>query len=330
MSRISPGTIIVGIFAVLFGLAGAYAVREYLTQKPEEVAQETRPRLVSVPTASVDIEPGRRITIGDIAILRLTPEQVRERNLPPNYMLNTAQIANRVLRKPLEKGEVFLTSDLYPQGMGPSVAERLKPGYRAMTVPIVNYGLASPGAQVDVLFRTVPQSKNDLDATTVTLLENVELLALGQSQVPGAVTRPGFENVTLAVLPEQASALDIVKNRGELSLVLRNPNDIAMNAAAPPQTLETLLGLRKPTFSTEVYRGGRLQVNTFRQAEQAPFAFTRLPIGSDREQPVSIEPEADATNATSIEAAPDADTTEPLKTTQSAPADGPAGIVTPS
>jgi Flp pilus assembly protein CpaB len=329
MSRISPGTIIVGIFAVLFGLAGAYAVREYLTQKP--VAEEApRPRIVNVPTASIDIEPGRKLTYGDIAILRLTPEQVRERNLPENYMLNTQQITDRMLRNPLKKGDVFLTTDFYPQGMGPSVAERLKPGYRAMTVPIVNYGLASPGAQVDVLFRTVPQSENDLDATTVTLLENVEILALGQTQVPGSATRPGHGNVTLAVLPKQASALDIVKNRGELSLVLRGPSDVAMNAAAPPQTLETLLGLQKPTFSTEVYRGGKLQVNTFRQTETAPFAFTRLPIGSDREQPVSIEPDADATNATSIDVAPNADPTEPLKTTQTAPADEPAGVFTSS
>ncbi len=330
MSRISPGTIIVGIFAVLFGLAGAYAVREYLTQKPEVAKEEPRPRIISVPTASIDIEPGRKLTYGDIAILRLTPEQVRERNLPENYMLNTRQITDRVLRNPLKKGDVFMTNDFYPMGMGPSVAERLKPGYRAMTVPIANYGLAAPGSQVDVLFRTVPQSENDLDPTTVTLLENVEILALGQTQVPGAATTPGQGNVTLAVLPKQASALDIVKNRGELSLVLRAPNDVALNAAAPPQTLETLLGLQKPTFSTEVYRGGKLQVNTFRQEETAPFAFTRLPVGSDREQPVSIEPEVDATNATSIEAAPNADAAEPLKTTQTTPADDPAGVVTPS
>ena len=45
MSRLSPGSIIVVIFAILFGLAGAYSVKAYL--KPAPVEQAEAPRAVA-------------------------------------------------------------------------------------------------------------------------------------------------------------------------------------------------------------------------------------------------------------------------------------------
>ena len=38
MQRLSPGTLILGIFAVLFGLVGAYAVKKYTQDQPAPVA----------------------------------------------------------------------------------------------------------------------------------------------------------------------------------------------------------------------------------------------------------------------------------------------------
>jgi pilus assembly protein CpaB len=332
MSRISPGTIIVGIFAILFGLVGAYAVRQYLTQELEVAAEEPAPpQVFRIPVASVDLKPGRPLNVSDVAILRLTREQLIEQNLPENYMTNPRQIFNRILRGPLKQGEAFLTTQFYPIGMGPNVAERLKPGYRAMTIPVTNpltvAGFATPGSLVDVLFRTFPNSRSELQETTVTLLENVEVLALGLNQVPGTNTAGRSQNtVTLAVTPHQANALKVVEKRGELSLVLRAPDDVVMNAAAEPQTLRTLLGLNKPTFSTEVYRGGRLEVNTFRNDESAPMAFTRLPVGSPATAQTQVPNAAAGENTTSIETPPEAPVTDEPNATQGEPAT--AGVPT--
>lgn len=328
MSRISPGTIIVGIFAILFGLVGAYTVREYLTQtqEPVVVAEEPEaPQVFQIPVASIDLKSGRPLNVSDVVILRLTREQLAEKDLPENYMTNPRQIFDRILIGPLKQGEAFLTTQFYPLGMGPNVADRLKPGFRAMTIPIANpttvAGFVSPGSLVDVLFRTFPNAQGELLETTVTLLENVEILALGLNQVTGANTAGRSQNtVTLAVTPHQANALKVVEQRGELSLVLRGPNDVVMNAAAQPQTLQTLLGLNKSTFSTEVYRGGKLEVNSFRNNETAPSAFTRLPVGSPATAQTQVPDAATDENTTSIESKADAPAADQPNSAQTEPA----------
>ncbi|MCO6457790.1 MAG: Flp pilus assembly protein CpaB, partial [Pirellulaceae bacterium] len=285
MSRISPGTVIVGIFAVLFGLVGAYAVRKSL-QRPEQQAEA--PQLNVVPVASIDLIPGRTLSVGDIAIMRLTAEQIRERGLPEGYMTNSQQIIGRTLREPLKQGQPFMTTDLYPEGMGPSVAERLKPGLRAVTVPIANTaavaGMATPGSFVDVLFRTDSSfGGEELAQTTITLLESVEVLAFGQNILPG--TRPpnrpqAQDTVTLAVSPEQAAALKVVEDRGDLMLTLRSPADLEYISDPQPLTLDSLLGLAAapPPATTEIYRGTNKETMSFLSEEPPMTRITARPV----------------------------------------------------
>ena len=66
VSRITPGTVIVGIFAVLFGLVGAYGVRKYLQTEKPAPPPPAAPRTQIVPLASMDLQPGRTIVLGDI------------------------------------------------------------------------------------------------------------------------------------------------------------------------------------------------------------------------------------------------------------------------
>ena len=103
MSRISPATVLLGVFAVLFGIVGAYLVKQRLTEKPTVTeapveAPATQPAPLIVPLASMDLQPGKTITLGDIALHRLAPEQLAERGIEGGYMLNTEQIIGRVLR----------------------------------------------------------------------------------------------------------------------------------------------------------------------------------------------------------------------------------------
>lgn len=264
MSRISPGTLIVLIFAVLFGLVGAYAVRRQLTTKPQEAAQQPepeRPRRVSIPLAAVNLDANRPLTMGDIAIVTGTPEELAKRyKLPASYMVDSRQIIGRVLRKPLTPMKAFSPDLFYPDGMGPSVAERLKPGYRAVTVNVdgsgMMHGFATPTSIVDVLFRS--EEQKDKPATTVTLIEGVEVLALDKNAVPGRAGNEPLATVTLAVTSSQANALKIAEGRGEFSLALRNPNDDSLVVSAGPRTLQSLLNIpeTKKPFRAEVFRGG--------------------------------------------------------------------------
>jgi pilus assembly protein CpaB len=290
LSRITPGTVIVGIFAILFGLVGAYAAQRYLNPPEEPVVEEepAAPPRVFVPQASVDLAPGRPLTLGDVAIVSYTREQVKERDLPPMYMSNPEQIIGRILREPVEKGKVFITTMFYPEGQGPTVAEKLQPGLRAVTIPVegtgVLSGLASAGSRVDILFSTFPDEEKNIPATTVTLLEDVEVLAVDQNDVPNSRLDEKVNTVTLAVSPKQANALKIVEGRGDFSLTLRSNSDNALVADSGPQTIHQLLGIpaKQKPFTTDVWRGGHLQSMTFDNDKFVKQTTVDLPIVRSR------------------------------------------------
>ena len=276
MKNLSPGTLILGIFAVLFGLVGAYAVKSHLQAKPEP-APPAPIRQLTVPLASVDLTPGRTITMGDVVVARMTRDEIKKRNLPADFMTYVGQVIGRTLREPIGKGDAFLISSFYPEGLGPDVADRLAAGYRAVTIPVADesteVGLISPGASVDVLFRSLPDPSKRLPETTVTLLESVDVLAVGSQTFEGARSDSSGNRrrqdipVTLAVTPKQAGALKVVEGRGSVSLVLRGGKDMEMAENPTPQTLAGLLGLSIPKkpFATEIYRRGSLTTTVFEE-----------------------------------------------------------------
>ncbi len=300
MTNVSPGTLILGVFAVLFGLVGAYGAKQYLREEPKIVEVEVEQRL-GVPMAATDLPAGRTLTFGDVVLLRLTDEQRENRGIASGFMTDPRQVIGRTLREPLKQGDTFFTTSLYSEGTGPSVAARLKPGYRAVSISLENRAadssLVSPGSMVDVLFRTFAGKSSELPETTVTLLERVEVLAIGQEMLAGTRTprdrRGRGQTVTLAVTPRQAGALGVVEGRGTLWLSLRAAEDDSVADAASPQTLETLLGFERPEapFTTEYYRRGQLTTAVFEEGRQT--ATSVLPAGlpiSTNTIPTPVEP----------------------------------------
>lgn len=286
MSRVSPGTLIVSIFALLFGLAGAFAVREYLRPAPVEpdVVVEV-PSLV--PLASIDLTPGRPLTISDIMLVSMTSEQLRGRDLPSEYMTNPQQIVGRILREGMKKGEAFGTTRFYPEGMGPPLSDRLRPGLRAVTIALEDSGtgLTTPGSYVDVLFRA--NSNDGRPETTVTLISGIEVLALDGNSVPG--TRiVNAESATLAVSSSDAQALKIAEGNGIFSLSLRNPDDEQLASSSGSSTLNELLNI-PPTehFDSEIYRRGRRQMITFKGGAVNSMEPVEIPVIQAVRQPAS-------------------------------------------
>jgi Flp pilus assembly protein CpaB len=283
----------VGIFAVLFGLVGAYALRASLTKPAAE--GPAPPRAVNVPLASAAIPAGRRLTLGDMVLVPMTQEDMRGRNYPlEQLMIDTNQIVGRVLQKELKPGDPFLTGSLYAEGTGPKLADKLKPGMRAVTIPIDNLsavgGSTVEGSFVDVLFRArmrpadAQTGKPAIPPTTVTLLENVEVLSVARidtsarrgrdegidlreinMQRPAALTgNEPIVSVTIAVTPDQANIIKAVLGQGDMSLALRS--DKAANNATPNKyTLEGILGIPESANAgmnrTEIFRGSSMRQN---------------------------------------------------------------------
>ncbi len=278
MSKLSPGTLLLGIVAILFGLLGAYVVRLQLQPAPVAEAASENPRALVVPLASTNLKAGRKISLGDVSIYRLTPEQIKRAGIDLNFMANPSQIIGRILSEDLPKGTTFQTSALYPEGVIPNPADRLLPGFRAVTVmvegPAAVAGFTTPGAWVDVLFRANEDEQQDLPELTVTLVESVEVLALDEQTFTGAKVEKNTDSgtkkmaVTLAVRPEQAAALRVVDGRGSLSLVLRNPNDDTPTALNLPRTMHDVLDRPYTKWRMQVYRGGALSSVDFRREQR--------------------------------------------------------------
>ena len=278
MPRLSPGTLIVGVFAILFGLVGAYAVKRAL-QRPLQTAVEEpkeKEQPMMLPVAALDLPAGRSLVEEDLMSVTMTREAMAKAKFPPLVMQKPAQIAGRILRKTHKRGKPFEPADFYPKGMGPSIVENLQPGERAVTIAsqpnAVDETFVTPGAIVDVLFRATADEKLELPDATVTLLSRVRVLAVGHVTVDGesppAKPQGGQapQTVTLAVNENQARALKVADGRGTLSLVLRPIQDKTLALKEGPTTLAGLLGLKEPekAFVSEIYRGVHLTTLTFR------------------------------------------------------------------
>lgn len=279
MSRISPATMTAFIFAILVGLAGAYSVRMYLSNV-EPVAQPEpppAPEMVFVPVAAREMKLGQSVSISDIIVQRFTQEEFKKSVYADRlFMTDTTQISGRQLQKDVKKGEEFAPDTFFAAGMGPNVTALLKPGFRAVTIPIRNVGavegFASPSAMVDVLFRSKPSAERP--EVTLTLLEKVEVLAVDRNVLPGQLPGAGSgrpATVTLSVTPEQAKALKAVEDRGELSLTLRHPEDAESVVSAGLKsddkvTMDQIIGAPpKPRIaSIEIYNGASRQSFTFK------------------------------------------------------------------
>jgi Flp pilus assembly protein CpaB len=221
--------------------------------------------------------------MGDIGLVPMTYEQMRERQLPLELtMLASDQIIGRRLMKPLKQGEPFLTTDFYPQGTGPiepSVYEKLQPGYRAVTLPLPIEDTASvtEGALVDVLFRATPSGR--IPEMLVTLVEGAEVLKIDKPaeryvrppSSGGGVyyVQPPPYTATLGVRYEDARKLEVVQGKGDISLVARSPGDVSpsrfdpLTLAQVLQIADPLPPIRETPFETEIFIGGRRVTNSF-------------------------------------------------------------------
>ncbi len=300
---ISPGTMTVGILAIVAGLVGAYTVRTALLA---EQVVEVAPVVTTVPLAATDLPAGRTLSLGDISLIEITAEELDRRELPMTLvMADPQQIIGRTLETATKRGEPFLTTSMYLEGTGPDISKKLKPGFRAFTleIPKVLAGNVVEGTIIDVILRTDARDASETELaipeTTLTLVQGVEVLNVEHPQpvVATAVTDTRYINntaprkrspvITLAVTLEQANALRAVEGRGDLSLVARAADDSQVVAGgSAPVTLESLLGITADTttFVTEAYRGGSRDQNTFR----GNFRTSQPPVTADRDVAVAI------------------------------------------
>jgi pilus assembly protein CpaB len=225
-------------------LGGLFVFRVY---QDEFRAQETGGPMVEVLAAGQDIELGQPVRQEWLTTKEIPQSYVEDRHLPPSA---GRDLVGLPLAQTVRAGEAILRTDLSTiSDARRTLSGSIPPGMRAVTImarPTSTFGgLLRPGDRVDV---TLAVGARDFPETwrQVVVLENVLVLAVGQEievreafdfSIAGTErgesreVRFGRANtITLQVTIEQAAVLTLARQRGILSLLLRNPNDITVAA----------------------------------------------------------------------------------------------------
>ncbi|MDD3117633.1 MAG: Flp pilus assembly protein CpaB [Victivallales bacterium] len=160
--------------------------------------------------------------------------QSRGRDASEVLWAQAGTVIGRNLEVPVEKGHVLLWRDLRPaSGRKEGLTGIVPMGYRAVAIPVDGItsvaGLVRPGNHVDIVgtFR-FPEMQGDraLDTLTLTLLQNVVVLAVGDDmgRAFSLDNKPDkhYSSVTLCPTPREVEMIVFAEQKGKLSLSLRN------------------------------------------------------------------------------------------------------------
>lgn len=186
------------------------------------------------------------VTKSDIPLgSRLNPEDIGTRLIPELYLdrrqIKSAEI-ERVLGVPLRTqmtaDESILWTDLATSaGDSRGLAVRIPASMRAIAISASARsafgGLLQPGDRVDVVISA--SRGEDGKPITETLEQNVLVLAIGGS-LQGANGQDDKSTVTLLANPTQSQNLIFAQNQGQMSLILRNPDDLTEIEKLPEST----------------------------------------------------------------------------------------------
>jgi pilus assembly protein CpaB len=187
---------------------------------------------VPVLIATRDIPIGVALQRGMLGVRQLPQAYVEQRHI---LLGDTDTVIGARMSMAVHANEAILWSDLASmQSERRDLSGLIEPGMRAM---IFNArgggggggmfgGLLRPGDRVDILHTPNRAGAGPL---TITLLQNVVVLAIGSDTGGGELTSArGSRVVTVSVTPEQAQLIVHASSEGPLDVVLRNPDDIVV------------------------------------------------------------------------------------------------------
>lgn len=203
------------ILALVLALGASYWVYRTLASAEPVEAQGQQ-----VVIAAADLTIGTPLTAEDLAITRWPAG-----DLPAGTAMDKEALIGRPLIYPVFKGEPILTSKLALEGSGAGLSAVIDEGMRAVSIRVDEVvavaGFVVAGTHVDIMLTGNPGSGEE--QLTQTILENVQVLAAGQSIQPDAEGKPQRVNVvTFLCTPDDAAKVILAASEGRIQLVLRN------------------------------------------------------------------------------------------------------------
>ncbi|HEU5141276.1 MAG TPA: Flp pilus assembly protein CpaB [Bacillales bacterium] len=207
------------IFLLAFVMAGmtTYLFYEYTQGLRAEKTTAVATPMTTVLVAKEEIEKNAQIT-GEMVSLAEVPEKA----VQPGAVTSIEEVAGKTATVTIKQGETILAHHIEAPEDSVYLAQRIKPGFRAVTVGAVAgaksvANLIEPGDQVDLILKAEKKK-------AVVLLGDLNVLAVDRRMELSSTEHPyqAYAMVTLEVTPDNALKIVDAKSKGELTFILRS------------------------------------------------------------------------------------------------------------
>lgn len=225
--------------ALVIGLVTGSVVYRAITEKFDVEARMQPTKEVAVAAANINL--GEALTNQHVRLMSWPKDSV-----PAGTLASVAEAEGRVALTSIVVGEPLLDAKLAPKlaGGGGILPMLVPENLRGVTIKVDDAvresGFVSPNSRVDVVV-SIAERQGSAERTGKVILQNIPVLAAGQSvEMRGNKPVP-VTTVTLALTPEQAERLALAQTEGRLMLATRKLGDNRV-IQTPGTNVQKLLG----------------------------------------------------------------------------------------
>ena len=226
-------TLVLFLIALMLAGGTALLVRAWLAQRATttiaaEPTPPPAPPQKSVLVTRAAIARGQKLKAADLAWQPWPEDSINETYIQAGTKPIDA-FASRVARETMAPGQPVTDANTVEPGSGGVLAAMLRPGMRAVSVPVNNAsdvsGFIFPGDQVDVVVtETLPLAGVGAGARRAaeTVLRDIRVVAIDQKLDNKNGEVIVAKNATLELTPKQSEIIALASDMGKLSLSLRS------------------------------------------------------------------------------------------------------------
>jgi pilus assembly protein CpaB len=235
------------VFATVAGLFASVGVYRVLARY-QTAAQDLENNAEDVVVAAVNMQLGETVTARHVKLMSWPKGAI-----PSGALRTVSNAEGRIVRSSIVAGEPLLEARLAPSlaGRGGVMPMLVPEGLRAVTIKvddaIKETGFILPGSHVDVVV-SMPRP-GMVQRVAKLILQDVVVLAAGQTVEMRDNKPVQVTTVTLALTPEQTERLALAQSDGRVTLTTRNFTDKKL-VRTPGVTPASLLGNAGPAPST--------------------------------------------------------------------------------
>ena len=183
---------------------------------------------MSVVVAAVEIPFGVKLEEAQVKVIAWPGNAT-----PQGAYSSKEQVIGKVTMNKFYPDEIITEKRISEYLGGSTLSALISKEYRAISVRVDDVvgvsGFILPGNKVDILSTKMDRSTNK--ATTLTLLQNIKVLAVDQEASQEKEKPAIVRAVTLELKPEQAEIIVQAMQEGTIQLALRNPLDSVVEDA---------------------------------------------------------------------------------------------------